>query len=72
MSTCWNAWYAKCPFFRTDDGRNTITCEGITDACTFSLRFTKKSDFEKRMEVFCMQKYENCEVYRMIAEQYEE
>ena len=72
MSTCWNAWYAKCPFFRTDDGRNTITCEGIGDACSFSLRFTKKSDYEKQMEVFCMQKYENCEVYRMIESQYEE
>ena len=72
MSTCWDAWYAKCPFFRTDDGRNTITCEGIGDACAFSLRFTKKRDFETQMQVFCMQKYENCEVYRMIESQYEE
>lgn len=72
MSTSWNAFYAKCPFFRTDDGRNQITCEGITDSCTFSLRFTKKSDYEKQMEVFCMEKYENCEVYRMIESQYEE
>ena len=72
MSTSWNAWYTKCPFFKTDDGRSMITCEGVGNSCNLSLRYMDKHDYELQLEVFCKNHFQNCEVYRMILEKYEE
>lgn len=58
----------RCPFYRHDDGRNRITCEGIVDDSSLALHFFKRLDFHKQMEVFCTGKYENCEICRMLNE----
>ena len=62
----------QCPFYRSDDGKNRIVCEGIGNSSNLSLYFQKKCDFEIQMRVFCCQHYTKCEVYRMLMEKYEE
>ncbi len=70
MSTSWNAFYVKCPFFKTDDGRRVITCEGICDSCNVCLTFSSKSDLEIQIETFCKKHYDRCEVYRAAMMKY--
>ena len=63
----------QCPFYRYDDGRRRITCEGIVDGCSLALIYIRRVDFETQLNVFCCEHYRNCEVYRMLMEnKYEE
>ena len=58
----------RCPFYKFDDGKRRITCEGIIDDSSLSLTFRKKADQEKQLYVFCCRYYEHCEIYRMLME----
>ena len=60
----------KCPFFEKDEPY-AITCEGVTDASRISVRFTRRADRNRQAEIFCKNKYENCEIYRMLMMKYE-
>lgn len=65
--------YVKCPFYLTDDGVRRVTCEGVVDGNNLTSCFVQKADYEVQMNVFCCQRYENCEIYRMLMEnKYEE
>lgn len=72
MSTGWNQWYVKCPFFLRDDGRKEIVCEGVGGGSTLKLCFQRKQDFLIQMETFCKEHYRNCEVFRAVMEKYQE
>lgn len=71
-SGSWKQADVRCPFYKHDDGRGRITCEGIVDQSSTALIYGRKGDFLKQMEVFCCQHYECCEVYRMLMEKYKE
>ena len=62
----------QCPFYRYDDGRRRITCEGVTDGSSLAMLFRSREDYDTQIRVFCCEKYENCEVYRMLMEKYED
>ncbi len=64
--------YVQCPFYRSDDGRTRIVCEGVGNSKNLSLFFQKKCDFETQMRVFCCDHCKKCEVHRMLMEKYEE
>ena len=64
--------YIGCPFYKYDDGRRRITCEGITEDSSLALIYRKKSDFETQIRVFCCEHYKRCEIYRILMEKYEE
>jgi len=64
--------YVRCPFYRSDDGKFKIVCEGVGDAYSLSLNYPEKSRFLTQMNVFCCKEYEKCEVFRMLMEKYEE
>lgn len=64
--------YAGCPFYQYDDGKHKIVCEGIVEGSTVALRFRKGSDYNTHMTVFCCDHYQNCEIYRMLMQKYEE
>lgn len=70
MATVWNAFYVKCPFYKTDDGRKVVTCEGICDSCKVCLTFGTKQDFEIQIETFCKEHFQRCEIYRAAMEKY--
>ncbi len=72
MPTSWNSWYVKCPFFKTDDGRSVIVCEGICDGCNVKLAFDRKKDFEIHVETFCKNYFERCEIHNVVMKKYED
>ena len=62
----------QCPFYKYDDGRRKIVCEGFDDLCLVDVRWRFHAEQVKHMETFCCDRYPNCEVYRMAAQKYEE
>lgn len=62
----------KCPFYKFDDGKRRITCEGIIEDSSLALIYHKKVDYETQIDVFCCEYYEKCEVYKLLMEKYEE
>ncbi len=61
----------QCPFYKSDDGKQVIICEGFGDARNLKQFYRYKREYEKQMEVFCCCHYKNCEVYRLLMEKYE-
>lgn len=64
--------YVRCPFFRSDDGGRHITCEGPTEESSLTLNFPRKAEFETQITVFCCDHYQNCEIYRMLMDKYQD
>jgi hypothetical protein len=71
MATMFDDVDAKCPYFHSSNKRE-ITCEGITDGCITALKFESQSKRNLHRSVFCDAKYENCEIFRMLEEKYED
>ena len=67
----WQA-YVKCPFYKYDDGKRRITCEGLVDDSSIALIYQKRADFEQQIDVFCCEHYKKCEIYRAIYDLCEE
>lgn len=64
--------YVGCPFYRSDDGRRHIVCEGITEDSSITQNFRTKSSFQTQMKVFCCEYYKNCELYNLLMDKYPE
>lgn len=64
--------YVRCPFYKHDDGRRRITCEGIVEDSSVALIYQKKADYETQIRVFCCENFEKCEVHRMLVDKYKE
>ena len=64
--------YVQCPFYKYDDGRRHITCEGLVDKSSIVLSYLTRTDYDKQLLIFCCEHYEKCEVYRMLMQKYEE
>ena len=60
----------RCPFYKYDDGKRRITCEGIIEDSSLALIYHNKHDYETQINVFCCQHYTNCEVYRLLMGKY--
>lgn len=75
----WPSWelagmmsMVKCPFYKKDDGKREILCEGICDGCNLKLTFSRKNDFLIQLRTFCMRHFERCEVYHAAMEKYQD
>ena len=71
MPTQYDDVKALCPFFLHSEKRK-ISCEGITDGCTTNLEFDCKASRDLHRSIFCDAKYENCEIFMMLEEKYED
>ncbi len=60
----------QCPFYKFDDGKRRITCEGIIEDSSLALIYHNKNDYETQINVFCCEYYKNCEVYRLLMDKY--
>lgn len=60
----------QCPFYKFDDGKRRITCEGIIEDSSLALIYHNKNDYETQINVFCCEHYRNCEVYRLLMDKY--
>ena len=57
-----------CPFYKYDDGRRKIACEGFTDRCVLDVRWKYHIEQDLHLQTFCCKAYEKCEIYRMVME----
>ena len=66
-------WQAdvKCPYYKYDDGKRRITCEGLVDDSSLALIYQKKADFDTQISVFCCEHYQKCELFRLLNSLYE-
>ena len=58
----------QCPFYKSDDGKQKIVCEGFGNALNLTQSYTYKAEYERQMEVFCCRSYRKCEVYRLLMD----
>ena len=65
--------YVQCPFYKEDDGKLSIICEGFGDARYLKQMYYNKAQYVKQMTVYCCEHYHRCEAYRLImATKYDE
>lgn len=64
--------YVQCPFYKHDDGKSKIVCEGVVDESILSITFGRRDDYETQITVFCSDHYRNCEIYRIINSKYDD
>ena len=62
----------QCPFYKYDDGRRRITCEGLINKSSISLNYLTRGDYDIQLLSFCCEHYKKCEIYRMLMQKYEE
>ena len=61
----------RCPFYKYDDGKRRITCEGIIEDSSIALIYRQKIDFDIQIKGFCCDRFTNCEVYELLMKKYE-
>lgn len=61
-----------CPFYKYDDGKRRITCEGIIDDSSVALIYHRRADYEAQILRYCCQGYGSCGVYRLLMKKYNE
>lgn len=62
----------QCPFYKYDDGRRRITCEGLIDKSSIALIYLTRRDYDIQLTTFCCEHYKKCEVYKMLMDKYKE
>lgn len=60
-----------CPFYKYDDGKRRITCEGLLDDSSLALIYHRKGDFEAQFRRCCGE-YMQCEIYALLMQKYKE
>lgn len=71
MPRNYDTCFAKCPFFESS-GKKNVCCEGITNVCTINIRFVSEEERNKHRNIFCDDKYQNCEIFKTLEKKYED
>ena len=50
--------FVRCPFYKHDDGKRRITCEGIVEESSLVLSFNGTADYRQHLELFCCGRYD--------------
>ena len=63
----------QCPFYRDDDGKSRITCEGLADKSYITLRYEQDIDWKWQMAHCCQDRYGylQCGIYKALIEKEE-
>lgn len=56
----------QCPFYKFDNGKTRIRCEGFCDGATMEWVFEKPSDYLTQIREFCCNHYSRCEHCRAL------
>lgn len=64
--------YVLCPFYKWDDGKENIICEGLVDDSSIAAAFFSKADYEQHIIMRCCGQYDKCDTYKALLEKYEE
>lgn len=71
MPTSWYESRVECPFYKYDDGKKGITCEGCTDGCITRTLFITSDMQKNHLCTYCCRDYQKCPIYAMLAKKYE-
>ncbi len=71
MATSWAEAYVQCPFYKYDDGKRTITCEGAINGAINRSLFTTQKKQRVKLEKYCCKLYFACPIYGMLEKKYE-
>ena len=71
VATSWAEANVKCPFYKYDDGKNRIDCEGCTGSRTTRVLFNTKADQKRHLNGFCCGQYKKCPIAEMLNKKYE-
>ncbi|MBQ0037471.1 MAG: hypothetical protein KBS74_02240 [Clostridiales bacterium] len=63
--SAWAQRKVQCPFW-LGDSRTTIRCEGPFDGARINLVLMGENGVRRHEEIFCADKWENCEICDMI------
>jgi len=63
--------FVLCPFYKYDDGKKSIVCEGIVDNSSIVTAYHAKADYEKHITDFCCGRFDECETFKLLMEKYE-
>ena len=61
-----------CPFYKWDDGKRRIVCEGLVDNSSIALVYRNRHDYSIQLETFCCQHWNWCEIHRLLMDKYED
>ena len=62
----------KCPFYKYDDGKRRIVCEGaFTGDDSLASIFRYKERYDVQMDKHCCHDYTRCGIYQMLLKKYE-
>ena len=64
--------YVQCPFYRYDDGKGVISCQGLVDGGYIKVTFPTKEEYNIQMDTFCCNHYDYCELFRALVMMTEE
>lgn len=68
----WRKVHIKCPYYKRDKAIS-ITCEGFVEGSNIIQRFRTTEDCDQQARIFCCDRYDCCEIYRMLeSEKYGE
>ena len=62
----------RCPYYKWDNGKNRISCEGIIPDSQIQNFFRRPTDLAAQVRVFCTGCYEKCEVAAGLEKRYKE
>lgn len=62
----------QCPFYKYDDGKRAITCEGAVNGCINRSLFTTQKKQRIQLEKYCCKMYFACPIYGMLKKKYED
>jgi hypothetical protein len=71
MATTYKDVDIQCPFFK-ELAKKGVSCEGLTDDSIIKLWFSSPKSLDLHTEIFCCNRYQNCEIYRMLEAKYED
>ena len=62
---------AKCPFF-ISSGRKSVLCEGMNECSNISIKFVSEKERNLHRQIFCDERYKNCEIFEILNKKYED
>lgn len=71
MESYWKG-IVQCPFYKNDDGKSIVRCEGVEGSLNTTLFFRRKKHYQDLISKKCVDNYEDCKVYKMLMTKYEE
>lgn len=65
--------YVQCPYYLDDDGKRRIHCEGLIPGSSMYQVYSKKEDFLRQIQGYCMAAYpSSCPACKSLNEKYPE